>query len=53
MSDWEDPTGIETIQNSRFKIQNDVYDLSGRKVMSGKKSSLIIIEKGKKKVNGK
>lgn len=53
MSDWEDPTGIETIQNSRFKIQNDIYDLSGRKVMSGKKSSLIIIEKGKKKVNGK
>ena len=53
MSDWEDPTGIETIQDSRFKIQNDVYDLSGRKVMSGKKSSLIIIEKGKKKVNGK
>ena len=53
MSDWEDPTGIETIQNSRFKIQNDIYDLSGRKVMSGKKSSLIIIEKGKKRVNGK
>ena len=53
MSDWEDPTGIETIQDSRFKIQNDIYDLSGRKVMSGKKSSLIIIEKGKKKVNGK
>ena len=53
MSDWEDPTGIETIQNSRFKIQNDIYDLSGRKVMSGKKSSLIIIEKDKKRVNGK
>ena len=32
MSDWEDPDGIETIQNSKFKIQNNIYDLSGRKV---------------------
>ena len=31
-----DPTGIEGIQDSRFKIQNDaVYDLSGRRVSVG------------------
>ena len=53
MSDWEDPDGIEEIQNSKFKIQNGLYDLSGRKVVKGKSSGPIIIEQGKKKLNGK
>ena len=46
MSDWEDPTGIESIQNPIFNIQNGIYDLSGRKVESPQRG--IYIEKGKK-----
>ena len=48
-----EPTGIETIQNSKFKIQNDgaIYDLSGRKwsMVNGQWS----IPKGIYIVNGK
>ena len=32
-------TGIAAIQSSESKIQNDVYDLSGRKVATGKQGS--------------
>ena len=42
MSDWEDPDGIETIQNSKFKIQNGIYDLSGRKVERPRRGIYII-----------
>ena len=36
-------TGIETIQNSKFKIQNDaVYDLTGRKVTTPKNGVYIV-----------
>ena len=52
MSDWEDPDGIETIHNSKFIIHNSSYDLSGRKVANSKSSGPIIIEQGKKMVNG-
>ena len=33
---FDDPTGIESIQNTKFKIQNDesVYDLQGRRIDS-------------------
>jgi hypothetical protein len=48
-----EPTGIETIQNSKFKIQNDgaIYDLSGRtwSMVNGQWS----IPKGIYIVNGK
>lgn len=54
----DDPTGIDSIHNSEFKIQNSqssmvngqsVYDLQGRK-LSGKPARGIYIENGKKKV---
>ncbi|MCR5851787.1 MAG: DUF3472 domain-containing protein [Bacteroidaceae bacterium] len=48
-------TGIEIIQNSKFKIQNDdaVYDLTGRKIVNCKSSNSklpkgIYIQSGKK-----
>ena len=42
------PTGIESIQNSKFKIQNDdsIYDLQGRRVTKATKG--IYIYNGKK-----
>ena len=45
-----DPTGIDEIQNSKFKIQNDdaVYDLAGRKVANGQLRSGVYIVNGKK-----
>lgn len=51
MSDWEDPTGIETIQHSKFNIQNGKYDLSGRKVVNYKSAGPVIVEHGKKKLH--
>jgi hypothetical protein len=42
MSDWEDPDGMEAIQNSKFKIQDGVYDLSGRKAEHLRKGICII-----------
>lgn len=45
MSDWEDPDGIETIQNSQFKIQNGIYDLSGRKVERQRRGIYIVNDK--------
>ena len=54
----DDPTGIDSIHNSEFIIQNSqssmvngqsVYDLQGRK-LSGKPARGIYIEDGKKKV---
>ena len=33
------PTGIDIIQNSESKIQNDVYDLNGRKIVNSKSSN--------------
>lgn len=52
----DDPTGIESIQNSRFKIQNEVYDLQGRKIvncksLNSKSSRGIYIQDGKKFIN--
>ena len=47
----DDDTGIELIQNSKFKIQNDaVYDLSGRKVVNSQLKKGIYIQNGKKTV---
>ena len=50
--DITDALGIEDIQNSKFKIQNDIYDLSGRKwSMVNDQSSMpkgIYIHNGKK-----
>ena len=48
MSDWEDPDGIDIIQNSKFKIQNGIYDVSGCKIVNRKASGPIIIEQGRK-----
>ena len=45
---FDDETGIEATQNSKFKIQNEIYDLSGRKVLNGKMSNGIYILNGKK-----
>ena len=47
-----DPTGIESIQNSQFRIhdEGDVYDLSGRKVNSQPKQKGIYIINGRKVV---
>ena len=46
-----DPTGIEAIQNSKFKIQNEdvIYDLAGRKVSAGANSSLFTFHSSLKK----
>lgn len=46
----EDLDGIETIQNSKFKIQDAVYDLSGRRVNSRFKKGVYILN-GKKIIN--
>ena len=54
----DDATGIESIQNSKFKVQNEdaaIYDLSGRKIVNGKSSNSkfprgIYIEGGKVKI---
>ncbi|MBR4307946.1 MAG: family 43 glycosylhydrolase [Bacteroidaceae bacterium] len=43
-------TGIESVVTSKQNTQNDVYDLSGRKVAGGKLSGGIYIINGKKKV---
>jgi hypothetical protein len=43
-------TGIESVVTSKQNAQNDVYDLSGRKVAGGKLSGGIYIINGKKKV---
>ncbi|MCR5850968.1 MAG: endonuclease [Bacteroidaceae bacterium] len=53
MSDWEDPDGIESIQNSEFKIQNGIYDLSGRRVDNQKVPHRIIIQNNKKTIISK
>ena len=47
----EDPDGLETIQNSKFKIQNDeaVYDLSGRRILT-KPSRGVYIQHNRKYV---
>ena len=45
--DFEGTTGIESIQNSKFKIQNEVFDLQGRKVSSPQRGIYI---KGMRKV---
>ena len=50
MGDITDATGIGTIQTSRLKLQNDVYDLSGRKVANSKLPKGIFIINGKKMV---
>ena len=42
------PTGIEAIQNSKFKIQNEVYDLQGRRISNGQLLRGIYIVNGKK-----
>ncbi len=42
----DDPDGIDEIQNSKFKIQNEggqVYDLSGRKIDSSFKKGIYIV----------
>ncbi|MBR6030362.1 MAG: endonuclease [Bacteroidaceae bacterium] len=55
MSDWEDPDGIDSLTPTLSKGEGDkevVYDLSGRKVANRKSSGLIVIEQGKKKLNG-
>lgn len=47
----DDNTGIESIQSSKFKVQNDaVYDLSGRKVAKSQLKKGIYIQSGKKTV---
>ena len=46
-----DPDGIDEIQNSKYKIQNDasaIYDLSGRKVRNPQLKKGIYIKDGKK-----
>ena len=50
---FDNPDGIESIQNSKFKIQNDVYDLSGRLIVNSDWSNVklpngIYIFNGKK-----
>ena len=50
---FDNPDGIKSIQNSKFKIQNDVYDLSGRLIVNGNWSNVklpngIYIFNGKK-----
>ena len=44
----EKPTGIETIKNEKLKIKNEIYDLSGRKIVNGKLPKGIYIQNGKK-----
>lgn len=40
---WDDPNGIETIQNSQFKIQNNsIYNLAGQRVSKPAKGLYII-----------
>lgn len=49
----EEETGIEEVQNSKFKVQNDVepvYDLSGRKLSNRQIRKGIYIRNGKKVV---
>ena len=50
---FDNPDGIKSIQNSKFKIQNDVYDLSGRLIVNSDWSNVklpngIYIFNGKK-----
>ena len=53
MSDWEDPDGLNKVEKSNLKVVSSAYDLIGRKVVKDKTSSPIIIEQGRKVVNGK
>lgn len=48
MGEITEATGIGEIQNAKSTISNDIYDLSGRKVMSDKMSKGIYIINGKK-----
>lgn len=41
-------TGCEAIQNDKFKNQNDIYDLSGRKISKGNLPRGIYIQGGRK-----
>ena len=43
--------GIKPIDNGQLTIDNDVYDISGRKIVNGKSSKGIVIRNGKKIVN--
>ena len=43
--------GIKPIDNGQLTIDNDVYDLSGCKIVNGKSSKGIVIRNGKKIVN--
>ena len=54
MSDWEDPTAIDIVQGSGVKVQNGVYDLSGRKVERMRRGLYIVKDKNGQwsKVNG-
>ena len=47
-ADWA--SSIETIQDSRFKVQNDIYDLHGRRIdnLHQKKKGTIYVENGRK-----
>lgn len=50
-----DATGIEEIENGTLKIENDVYDLQGRKIVADKAASRkmskgVYVVNGKKKV---
>ena len=56
----DDPNGIEEIQNSKFKIQNEDawYDLSGKQLLNGKSSNekrpkSIYVTKGRKMLFGR
>ena len=43
-------TGLQSLQESKSKAQNDVYDLSGRKTDNGKLPLGVYIEGGRKKL---
>jgi len=47
-ADWA--SGVGTIQNSKFKIQNDIYDLQGRRIdnLNQRKEGTIYIKNGRK-----
>ena len=43
-------TSIDEIKNEQLKIKNDVFDLSGRKIVNGQLQRGIYIENGQKKI---
>ena len=43
-------TSIGEIKNEQLKIKNDVFDLSGRKIVNGQLQRGIYIENGQKKI---